>query len=72
MGPVGMESSEELEHRELDLITNRLARDFAAVATMPQIKALVDDAVADLADARVRRFVPVLVEHRVNDELRSA
>jgi hypothetical protein len=67
MQPAG--SSAAQEQVEFDRTVARLARDLAGRITVVDLVAAVERERAAFADARERRFVPLLVERRVRRQL---
>lgn len=53
------------EQVEIERLRAHLVREFAPVVGAVVVDRLVDDAAAELHDARVRQFVPLLMERRV-------
>jgi hypothetical protein len=58
---------------EIDLgpVVDTLAMRFAAVADRVEIDELVSQTAGQFASARIREFVPVLVQHLCADRLRA-
>lgn len=58
------------ENADLDDIVSRVAERFPTV-DRERVESVVDDEAAQLEDARVRDYIPVLVEHEAVDRLRE-
>jgi len=60
----------EDEAKAIDEVVQRIETKFPEVPH-EQVREQVDAAVSELDDSPVRDFVPVLVEHKVADEIRQ-
>ena len=69
-----MDASSSTDHRIVavaDRLSKELVDEHGAPADPEQVKAAVEAAGAELADAPVQEFVPLLVEHEARQELRQ-
>ncbi|WP_028048487.1 three-helix bundle dimerization domain-containing protein [Cellulomonas sp. URHD0024] len=60
----------EDESKAIDEVVDRIATRFPDVPS-EQVHEQVDTALAEFEGSAVRDFVPVLVEHKVTDEMRK-
>ncbi|TQJ30310.1 three-helix bundle dimerization domain-containing protein [Microbacterium sp. SLBN-146] len=58
------------ERADLDSVVSRVSDRFPTV-DRERVESVVDDEAAQLEDARVRDYIPVLVEHEAVDRLRQ-
>lgn len=58
------------EHEHLESVVSRVSERFPTVER-ERVEAVVDEEAAQLEDARVRDYIPVLVEHEAVDRLRE-
>ncbi len=57
--------------RQVVRVAERLVADYAGKVSDDEVRRLVDDAMRRLGDARIRQFVPVLLDRSVRDALRD-
>ena len=66
--------SQSVQNQNLDeqltRVAERLARRYHDRTTASEVHAAVDDEAAHYDDARITQFIPVLVEHAVQERLR--
>jgi hypothetical protein len=66
---VGVDTAEA---RELAHVERRLIAEFSPSVPTEQVRRLLEEAVGRFAAARVRRYVPLLVEKAARQQLRAA
>lgn len=65
------DGSESRRERELDEVVIRLLIRFGDRIPRPQLEYLVREAAADFDDARIRSFVPILIEHEAAERIHA-